>query len=170
MANMMEKLKHEIIEAIPPAIFFFIAFQVIGFTHALTLGEVGVEWSTFIKATVAALVVAKVVLLVDLLPFVNRFPEKPLIYNVVWKTSIYIAATVAVRVLEELMPMVSEAGSIGTAFRALLDEVVWHRFWAVQIWLVLLFTVYVALREFGRVIGRQEVMHMFFGSATREQN
>ena len=24
-----------------------------------------------------------------MLPFINRFPEKPLMYNVVWKTAIY---------------------------------------------------------------------------------
>ena len=59
MANMMKKLRHEVLEAIPPAIFFFIAFQVIGFTHALTLGDIGVEWSTFWKATIAALVIAQ---------------------------------------------------------------------------------------------------------------
>lgn len=170
MATLTQKLKHEVVEAIPPAIFFFIAFQVIGFTHALTLGQVGVEWSTFVKATIAALVIAKVVLIVDLMPFVNKFPERPLVYNVVWKTAIYILAALLVRVLEELIPLISDAGSVGAAFAKLLDEVVWHRFWAVQIWLLLLFTVYCSLREFGRVIGRQEVIDMYFRSAPQEKN
>ena len=56
-------------------------------------------------ATVAALVVAKVMLLADLLPFVNRFPEKPLIYNVVWKTLIYVLAALVVHYLEHLVPI-----------------------------------------------------------------
>jgi hypothetical protein len=33
-------------------------------------------------------VIAKVVLVADHVKFVNRFPDRPLIYNVVWKTAI----------------------------------------------------------------------------------
>lgn len=36
-------------------------------------------------ATAAALLVATIVLIADKFPFVNRFPDKPLMYNVVWK-------------------------------------------------------------------------------------
>jgi len=39
--------------------------------------------TTGASATIAALVVAQVVLIADMLPFINRFPEKPLIYNTV---------------------------------------------------------------------------------------
>lgn len=163
MTGFWAKLKHEIVEAIPPAIFFFIAFQVIAFTHELTKGEVGVALSTFVSATIAALVVAKVVLIVDLLPFVNRYPDKPLIYNVVWKTVIYVSAALIVRLLEELIPLIGDAGGVSAAFERLLDEVVWHHFWAVQIWLVTLFTFYCALREIGRIVGRRELLRMFFG-------
>ena len=169
MAGFAEKLKHEMIEFIPPAIFFLVAFQVIAFTHNLTLGEVGVAMTTFTKATIAALVVAKVVLIVDLMPFINRYPDKPLVYNVIWKTTIYILAALLVRILEELIPMLGDADSIAAAFSQLMDEVVWHHFWAVQIWLLLLFSVYCSLREFGRVIGRQRVMSMFFGTAVTEE-
>lgn len=168
MTGFWAKLKHEIIEAVPPAIFFFIAFQVIAFTHALTQGEVGVALATFVKATIAALVVAKVVLIVDLLPIINRYPDKPLIYNVVWKTFIYVSAALLVRLLEELIPVIGTAGGVAAAFERLLDEVVWHHFWAVQIWLITLFAFYCALREIGRIIGRTEILRMFFGHPAAE--
>jgi len=35
---------------------------------------------------VAALILGKALLLADMLPVINRFPDKPLIYNVTWKT------------------------------------------------------------------------------------
>jgi hypothetical protein len=82
VGNIASRLKHEIAEVIPPTVFFFIAFQVIAFTRALMLEQYGIRVSTFVTASIAALVVAKVVLLADLLPFLNRFPEKPLVYNV----------------------------------------------------------------------------------------
>lgn len=74
---------HELREFVPPAIFFFIAFQLIAFTQALMLQQYGIRVSTFLAATVGSLIVAKVVLIADLLPIINRFPEKPLVYNIV---------------------------------------------------------------------------------------
>ncbi|MGC1952010.1 MAG: hypothetical protein WA970_05435, partial [Gammaproteobacteria bacterium] len=117
MSTIGSRLKHELVEAIPPAVFFFVAFHVIAFTRALMLEQHGIRVSTFMAATIAALIVAKVVLIVDLLPFVNRFPEKPLIYNVVWKTVIYLVAALLVRYVEHLIPFVREHGDLALANR-----------------------------------------------------
>lgn len=164
MRDVPARLKHELLEVIPPAVFFFIAFQVIAFTRALMLEQYGIRVSTFVAATVAALVVAKVVLIADHLPLINRFPEKPLIYNVVWKTLVYLLAALLVRYLEHLIPFAREHGGLAAANRHLLDEVVWPHFWAVQIWLLVLLLVYCALRELVRALGRERVLHLFFGS------
>ena len=163
MNSIFARLKHEVVEAIPPAVFFFVAFQLVSFLHALMLREYGVQTSTFVTASIAALIVAKVVLVVDLLPFVNRFPERPLIYNVVWKTSIYILAALLVRSIEHLIPFVREYGNLAVAVRHLVDEVVWPHFWAVQILLLVLFLMYCSGRELVRVLGRDRVRILFFG-------
>jgi hypothetical protein len=165
MSTIFSWLKHEIVEAIPPAVFFFISFQLIAFTTALMLEEYGIRMSTFLAATIAALIVAKVVLVVDLVPWVNRFPEKPLIYNVVWKTAIYMIAALFVRYAEHLIHFLREYGNLALANRHLLDEVVWPRFWAVQIWLLILFFMYCSLRELIRALGRDRVRLMFLGGS-----
>lgn len=156
-------MKQEFLKVIPAAVFFFIAFQLLAFTRSLILEEYGVQVTTFVNATIAALIVAKVVLVVDLLPFVNRFPEKPLLYNVVWKTIIYIFAALVVRYVEHLLPFVREYGDLALANRYLLDKVVWPHFWAIQIWLLVLFFMFCALRELIRVLGRERVRGMFIG-------
>jgi hypothetical protein len=165
VGSIVSRLKREVVEAIPPAVFFFVAFQVIAFTQALMLEQYNIRVSTFVAATIGALIVAKVILIVDLWRFVNRFPEKPLIYNVVWKTGIYMVAALLIRYLEHLVPLVREHGNLAVANRHLLDEVVWPHFWFVQIWLLVLFLMYCTLREFVRVIGGERVRHMFFGPA-----
>ena len=166
MSTIGSRLKHELVEAIPPAVFFFVAFQVIAFTRSLMLEEYGIRISTFVAASIGALIVAKVVLIVDLLPFVNRFPEKPLIYNIVWKTVIYLVAALLVRYVEHLIPFVREHGDLALANRYLLGEVVWPHFWFVQIWLLVLFLMYCTLREFVRAVGRERVVQLFFGSSS----
>ena len=163
MSNIAVRLKREILEAVPPAIFFFFAFHIIALTQALMLEQYGVKVSTFVAATVAALIVAKVLLLVDLLPFVNQFPEKPLIYNVVWKTILYLIAALVVRYVEHLVHFVRQYGDFAAANRHLIDEVVWPHFWFVQIWLLVLFLAYCTLRELVRALGRDRIRQMFFG-------
>jgi len=97
----------------------------------------------------------------------TRFPHKPLIYNILWKTAIYFVAALLVRYIEHLAPLVLEHGGVGVANHLLLEEIIWPHFWSVQIWLLVLFLVYTALRELVRVIGREEVMRMFFGELPR---
>ena len=163
MSKIFQRLKQEFLGVIPAAIYFFIAFQLLAFTRDLIVQEYDVEISTFVAATVGALIVAKIVMVVDLLPFVNRFPDKPLIYNIVWKTSIYLVAAFLFRYIEYLVPFVLDYGDIAEANRHLLDEVVWPHFWIVQIWLFVLFFLYCVLKELVRVLGRDSVSSMFLG-------
>ncbi len=121
MNNILNRVKHEVLQVIPPAIFFFIAFQVIAFTQALMLEQYGIRVTTFITATIAALVVAKVVLIADMIPLINRFPEKPLMYNVAWKTLVYNVVALFVRYVEHLIPFVREHGSLTVANRQLIS-------------------------------------------------
>jgi hypothetical protein len=127
------------------------------------LQQYGIETPTFIAITIGALLVAKVVLIADLVPFVNRFPEKPLMYNVLWKTGIYLIAAFLVRYIEHLIPFVRHYGDLALANRHLFAELVWAQFWFVQIWLLVLFFLYCTMRELIRVLGRERVRVIFFG-------
>jgi len=163
MSNFLQRLKQEVLGIIPTAVFFFIAFQLLAFTRALILREYEVPIETFLAATVGALIVAKVVVIVDWLPFVNRFPDRPLIYNVIWKTGIYLIAAFLVRYIEYLISFVAKYGDVAEANSHLLDEVIWPHFWLVQIWLVVVLLVYCVLKELNRVLGRKRLREIFLG-------
>jgi hypothetical protein len=152
----------EIKSVIPPTIFFFITFNLISFTNALNLKHYGISVSNFASATIGALVAGKVVLIADKLPFINRYPDKPLIYNVVWKTIIYSLAALLIRYVEHLIGFLRQYGSLSVANSRLLEEINWPRFWSVQIWLLVLIFIYCEFRELIRVVGRDEVVDMFF--------
>lgn len=165
MSDLKQRVRDELLDLLPPTIFFLIAFHIIAISRSLLLRQYGVGVSAVAGATVGALVVGKVVLLADHLPFINRFPEKPLIYNVVWKTVVYVLAALVVHYLEHLVPIWWREGDLSAANHRLLDEIVWPHFWVIQLWLVVLLFVYCALREFIRAVGRREVLRMFFGTA-----
>jgi hypothetical protein len=164
MSKVWAKVKHEFYEVIPPTIFFFVAFHIVVLERALMAKEYGIGLSSTVGATVAAFLVAKVVLVADTLSVVNRFPEKPLIYNVVWKTAIYAVATVFVHYSEHLVPVWWRMGDFRAANEHLWSEIVWPHFWALQLWLVVLMFVYCLARELIRVIGRDQVRAILFGA------
>jgi hypothetical protein len=163
MSRFWTWLKHEFREVLPPAIFFLISFHIVVLDRRLLLRQYGLPLASMAGATVGALLVAKVVLIADALPFINRFPARPLIYNIVWKTVIYVVASLMVHYLEHLVPIWWHTGDLGAANRRLASEIVWPHFWAVQLWLVVLLFVYCALRELVRAIGREKVVDMLFG-------
>ena len=109
------------------------------------------------------MLVGKVVLMVDKLPFVNKFPDRPLIYNILWKSLIYFLAALIVRYPGQVVPLLMKHESLMEANRHLIDEVVWPHFWLLQMWLSVLFLIFCDLRELVRVIGRDKVIQMFFG-------
>ena len=163
MQKILRAIKHELLEIIPPTIFFFVAFNVITFTKGLMLEEYGIKFSGFIAATIGALIVAKVVLIADKIPFINKYPDKPLIYNVVWKTGIYVVVALVVRFLEYLIPLWRQYRNLSLAAEHLWGEIIWTHFWVIHIWLVCLFFVYVSFRELARSLGEAQFFKMFFG-------
>ena len=163
MSNVRAKVKHEIHEIIPPTVFFLISFYIIVLNRMLMAKEFGLHATSFAAATVGALLVAKVVVLADLLPAVNRFPEKPLVYNVLWKSAIYIVASLLVHYLEHLVPLWWRLG-FTVANEKLWSELVWAHFWAIQLWLTVLVVIYCTARELIRVIGRERFVKIFLSA------
>ena len=159
---MWHRILHELKLVLPPSLFFFAAFHLIAFTQALTVEQYGIPIYSFAKITIGALLVGKVVLIADHLPFMNRFPERALIWNVLWKTGIYLLATAVVRHLEQWVHRAIELGSASAGHAAALEEASGPRFWAVQIWLLVLFFGYTLVRELLRALGREELLRLIF--------
>ena len=164
MNRIIAKLKHELVELVPTTLFFFFTFQLVAITRDLMLQQHGIYTTSFVTAAVGALLVAKVVVVMDHMAFMNRYPDKPLIYNVIWKTSLYIIAVLIVRYAESFIPFVVEYKDVAEAHHEFSEAIIWSRFWATQIWLTVLFLIYCALREFGRIVGRKRMLRLFFVS------
>jgi hypothetical protein len=163
MKNILQKIKQEVLHVLPPTIFFLFAFNIIVITTMLLAKERGIEFPPIVMATFLALVVAKVILLVDHLPFINKFPNKPLAYNIAWKTFIYMVAVIIARYLEHFIPFLREHGSVVEAHRRILEGFEWRRFVAIQLWLLVLFLFYAVMFELVRALGKDRVVKMFFG-------
>src|SRR5437870_9058161 len=163
MTKLSSKLKEELFALLPPTIFFFVALHIVAFVRVLMLKKTGIAPSSSISIAVAALILGKAVLVADMLPMINRFPHKPLIYNVAWKTVIYWLMATLIHYVERLIDFWRQAGSFVAGNQKLLSEIIWPHFWAIQIILFVLISMYCMMHELVRVIGREKVLRIFFG-------
>ncbi len=163
MTKLFTTLKKEFFELLPPTIFFFVALHIVAFVRVLMLKGTGLAPSSSISIAVAALILGKAVLIADLLPMINRFPNKPLIYNVAWKALIYLVMSALIHYIERLIEFWRQTGGFLAGNRKLLAEIVWPHFWAIQIILFVLIAVYCTMHELVRVIGKEKVLRIFFG-------
>jgi hypothetical protein len=159
----MTKLKEEFFKILPPTIFFFVALHIVMFIRILMLEGTGLSPYSSASIAVTALILGKAVLLADMVPMINRFPNRPLIYNVAWKTLIYWLMATLIHYVERLIDFWRQAGSFVAGNRKLLGEIVWPHFWAIQIVLFVLIAMYCMMHELVRVVGTEKVMRIFFG-------
>lgn len=149
MKAFLAKAKHEMMKMVPPALFFFVILHAVVIIRALMVKGTGISLPTSVSVIVASLILGKAVLIANMLPFINRFPERPLIWNAAWKTLIYSIIASIFHYLERLFDFWKETHSLAAAH----THINWPQFWAIQILLYLLIGNYCIFAELARVIG-----------------
>src|SRR4029453_7522945 len=163
MHKLLEKLKEEFFAILPPTIFFFVALHLVTFIRVLIAKGSNFQPLSTMSIAIASLILGKAVLIADMLPPINRYPNKPLAYNIVWKTFIYLLMASVIHYLERLIDFSRQAGGLVGGNEKLLSEMVWPHYFAVEIVLFILILVYCTARELGRVIGKEKLLRLFFG-------
>jgi len=101
MSKLLTKLKEEFFAVLPPTIFFFVALHIVAFIRVLMAKGSHYEPLSTTSIAVAALILGKAVLIADMVPAINRYPDKPLAYNVAWKTTIYFLLATVIHYLSD---------------------------------------------------------------------
>lgn len=154
-------------EIAPAVVFFFIGFNLILLTKQLFLSAYFFTVADFMLATVSALIVGKVVLIGEAIPFMRRYDSAPLIYSILFKTVFYTVLIFVVRLLEAGVPFLIHDGGLGGFFDHLLSTFSWRHFIATQLWIITLFLVYLTGAELARLLGHGELYRIFFKRRTR---
>jgi len=172
MKKVLIFIKHEFLKMLPPTIFFFVVFHLIAFLRALMVEQYGINISSYVAATIGALIVGKAILLADALPFVNLFHNKAGIYSVIWKTCLYASIAFLFQFIEELIPFISKYGANLAAIDNLIEETQWPSFLATHILVTLFIALYNVATVAVNAIGSKTFIQMFFnvknGCSTKE--
>ena len=157
-AHILEEIRH----VLPATIYFFLGFNLVLLTKKLMLEQYLIQFSGFFIASGAALIVGKVVLVVDKMPFLKRFDHAPLIRPILFKTIVYTFFVFVARLIEALIHYVIDSGQLGGFFHHMLEQFSWDRFIAVQLWVFVLFLGYVTGSEINHLLGDGELGKILF--------
>jgi hypothetical protein len=103
------------------------------------------------------------------MPYVRRYDRAPLIRPILFKTVFYSVIVFLARLLERFFHFsVIERNPPGDFASYLLSTVTWHRFLAVNLWIMVLFLIYVTASEVAHLFGRKELYRLFFTSRPTE--
>jgi hypothetical protein len=150
-------------EMLPPTIFFFIGFNLIVLTTNLLVAAYSVAVGNFLLATTAALVVGKSVLVANAMALLRRYDRAPLIQPILFKTVFYWAIVFVARLLEHWIRFtLVEHHPLGTFLPHMVAIFDWHRFVAIQLWIFVLFLIYVTASELNHLFGDGELRRVLF--------
>ena len=163
------RLLHEIREALPPTIFFFVGFNFVVLTSNLLVARYLIGLSNFMLTTLAALVVGKAVLVANKIPLLRRYDRAALVRPILFKTAFYWVMVFLARLLERFVHFCAlKHNHPADFFRYLITTFSWHRFVAISLWICVLFLIYVTASEFSHLFGTGEIPRLLFTNRPSE--
>jgi hypothetical protein len=163
VTGVVARVKEEVRKLLVAAVFFAIGFCIIILHNRLLTEGSTIHIASYARAIVGGLIVAKVLLSVDMLPFVHAFPNKPLAQNITWKTSLYLVAGVGFLYTEPMLRHLLKGEGVHASRFAAWRELMQPQTGATLIWVAVLLIAFVTMQELSRVIGTEDLKRLFFG-------
>lgn len=149
-------------EMAPVVLFFFIAFGLIFLLFKLFVAQYSIEFPAFGKAAVAALILGKVIPLLDWAQFGHRFDNYRRAVVIVCKTIIYGVIVVVVGIGERIIHSVREAGNLQDGISLLIANANVDRFLGLVLLVSLVVGFYLVVQEINRAMGKGALFSLFF--------
>jgi len=159
-----QKLIHEMKAVAFATLYFAIWFGILMFLKTMILSEYKVEFGGISMALIGALILAKVVLVIDHIPLSRWTREQPAIYFVIFRTLFNIVGVFIVLLLEHAFKSRHEYGSFGSALiNAFQHRDVYHMWASVTVVSIAVFwfNVLFVLRKY---LGEHELSQLFFST------
>lgn len=149
-------------EMAPVVLFFFIAFLLIFLLLKLFVSQYSIEFYAFSKAAIAALIVGKVILVLDWAESGRSVSTYPRAVVVVCKTLVYGLAVIVLGIGERIFDGYREAGSLRDGVRLVLARTNLDRFLGLVLLISLVVGAYLIMEEIDRAMGPGALFRLFF--------
>lgn len=162
--SITERIRHEIREVALVTLYFLGWFLFFLTLKKLFLEEYSVEITVLGTAALGALVMAKVVVILDNTPLGDRFAENRIGLHVLWRTLVYTAVAFVVTLAERLFALYRQLGELPAALSKLWAGEDFDHFVAMNLSVGLSLLVYTAWHEVDLHIGGCGLRGVFLAS------
>ena len=159
----LERIRQEVREIVFVTVYFLGCFLLFLSLKKLLLEQYDIEISIFTTAVIGALVVAKVVVLLDKTSLGHQFRDQRLFVRILWRSFAYTAIVFGVTVAERLFHLYRESGELGSAAGKLWADKDFDHFLAMNISIGLSFLAYNVFSEIDRHMGEGTLCSLFLG-------
>jgi hypothetical protein len=149
-------------EMAPKVLFFFGAFGLLFLLFKLFVAQYSIEYSAFAKAAVAALILGKVVPLLDWAQSGYRFESHRRIVVIAGKTVIYAMVVIVLGIGERMLETYRTKGSLAAAVDFMIANRNGHRFLGLALLISLVVSAYLTLQEIDRAMGEGSIYRLLF--------
>ena len=149
-------------EMLPPVSFFFIALMLIFVVVKLLALQYSIHFYAFARAAIGALVLGKVVLLMEIAERKRKASRYPRAIVVAFKTVIYAMAVVLFDFGERIVRAWHESGSLRESVAQVKVHADLDHFLALLILGCMIIAVYLAMEEISHAMGEGALTRLFF--------
>ena len=149
-------------EIAPAVLFFFTAFLIIGMMFKLFVSQYSIEFSAFTRAAIAALVLGKIVALLDWAKAGHRLDGQRRAAVVALKTLIYGLVVVVFGIGERIFDASYKTGSLQRGVDLVIAKANFNRFLGLVLLITLVVGARLTLQEISQAMGEGAMFRLFF--------
>jgi hypothetical protein len=161
-ASVTRRVADESLKMLPAVLFFFIALMIILVLLKLFFLQYSIEFYAFSRAAVGALILGKVVLLMDWAEAGRRVSIYPRAVVIACKTLIYALTVIVLGIGERIVHSYRQVGNVHDAVRIVIANANLDRFLGCVLLISLLVSTYLAMAEINRAMGSGALRGLFF--------
>jgi membrane protease YdiL (CAAX protease family) len=159
-----EKIKEELIQVGTVTLYFLFCFGMILLLKKLFLAEYDVGFYALSAAVLGALVVGKVVVILDHTKIGNRFEEKPPYVDIIYRSLTYTFAVAIVLIIEHIFHALGDSKSLWAAIKEVIANREAPKLWAIIICIFGSFAVYNVISTINKRLGEGKLKRILFSS------
>jgi len=149
-------------EMLPPVSFFFIALMLIFIVVKLLALQYSIRFYAFARAAIAALVLGKVVLLMEIAERRRKASRYPRAAAVAFRTAVYAMAVIAFEFGERIVRAWYRTGSLSEGVALVKAQSDLYHFLALLILGCMVIAAYLAMEEISHAMGEGALTRLFF--------
>jgi len=155
------KIRHELIEYGLNVIYLTVVFAFFTVHQRLVLAAHDITYTNYGFALIEALILGKVIMVGGMFHLGRGFEDKPLIYPTLYKTFVFTLFVAVFKVIEYTIRGLVAGEGIASGLAEFAEKGV-HIVLANSLLVFIALIPFFAVRELGRVIGREKIGALFF--------